>query len=212
MTDRGNQLVLLRDEELHRGISDVGHEAGEEPSVRPVLLIPGSKFFERVDRHARPAEFGLEIVRIALVSVVVGANVEEDAVVPILEKVANDPLFDIAGKAVCTVLLENRGDFSRTVFAEPPVSRRVVDLRPHPGRRDKGDRGQKRHERILARRRHRNLNRSNVHGDTADPYGPGAFTVQESTTLLHEEYRSIAGKAVSSRQMRRCSATSSVMM
>ena len=61
-----------------------------------MLTIPRREFLERVNRHARPSQVGLEEVRVVLLSVIVGADIQEDSVVTVLEEIANQPLFDVA--------------------------------------------------------------------------------------------------------------------
>jgi hypothetical protein len=56
--------------------------------------IAGSEFFESVNRYSRPAEMRFEEICVALVLVMVGADVQEYAPTSISEVIPDDPFLD----------------------------------------------------------------------------------------------------------------------
>ena len=165
---RGHQLVLLGHVEPRRGIGHVGDEPREILRARPVSPVVGRKRLERIDGHSRPAELGFEVVRVALVPVVIGPDVEEDAVAPILEEVPNEPLLGIARMAVRPVGAGDRCQLVPAVRPEPSDDAQLgrrVRARPDERRAHQRD-GDETDERRVSAVGH--------HATSAIPMPPGA--------------------------------------
>ena len=86
--------------------------------MRPMGDIVGGELLERIQGDARPSERVLQIVGVAVVTVVIRADVEKHATAAVLEEVAYRPLFDISRKPGRPVLLLNGTDFTEGVFGE----------------------------------------------------------------------------------------------
>lgn len=100
---RRHQAIAAWHEQGLERIRAVAHEKGKEFRARSVLCVAGCEFLLRIDGHAGPPEFLLEVIGVAETFVVVGTNVEEYTAPLIVKEVADYPFLRVLGMTVWAI-------------------------------------------------------------------------------------------------------------